>query len=147
VTGGPSAVGTPTAGGAVRRRLRLRAALFLVVAAAIGLAMKAYAGPGRWWIENWGASFAYECFFMGAAVLIAGSSARLGTIAVGVCLATCALEFMQLWQPDWLVAARATFVGRAVLGHSFSWADLPAYPLGCLIGWLSLRRLTRPPHR
>ncbi|MBN2169776.1 MAG: DUF2809 domain-containing protein [Candidatus Krumholzibacteriota bacterium] len=120
--------------------LRLRTAVFLGVVVALGLAMKLYAGPGRWWLNNWGASFAYECFFMGAVLLIVGSVSRIGTIAVGVCLGTCALEFLQLWQPDWLVAVRATFVGRSVLGHSFAWADLPAYPLGCLLGWCMLRR-------
>ncbi len=123
--------------------LRRRTAVFLCVVVVLGFALKYYSGPGRWWLNNWGASVAYEWFFMSVALLVVGSGSRIGTIAAAVCLATCALEFLQLWQPDWLVAVRSTFVGRSVLGNSFSWSDLPAYPLGCLLGWLVLRRLAR----
>jgi hypothetical protein len=123
--------------------LRCRTAVFLCVVVALGFALKYYSGPGRWWLNNWGASIAYEWFFMGVALLVVGSAKRIGTIAAAVCLGTCALEFLQLWQPGWLVAVRSTFVGRSVLGNSFSWSDLPAYPFGCLLGWLALGRLAR----
>lgn len=114
--------------------------LVLAVVVPLGFALKEYGGPGRWWVNNWGASFAYEVFFLALAFLIVPRPARLAALALGVCLTTCALEFLQLWKPPWLEAIRSTFVGRAVLGHTFSWLDLPAYPLGCLIGWFVLRR-------
>ncbi|MEE9212976.1 MAG: DUF2809 domain-containing protein, partial [Phycisphaeraceae bacterium] len=56
---------------------------------------------------------------------------------------TCALEFAQLWHPPWLQMIRSTFLGRAVLGTTFSWWDLPIYPVGCALGWLWLRGLCK----
>jgi len=52
---------------------------------------------------------------------------------------------LQLWQPPWLQTIRSTFLGGAVLGNSFSYWDLPAYPIGCLLGWWLLHRLTPRP--
>jgi hypothetical protein len=128
--------------------LRLRTLALLLVVVPVGLAASLYSGPGRWWINNWGASLAYEVFFIGVAFLFLPSPSRLGAIAVAVCVATCALEFLQLWKPVWLEAVRSTFVGRAVLGNKFSWKDLPAYPLGCLLGWEIIRRfVVRPAPR
>jgi hypothetical protein len=48
---------------------------------------------------------------------------------------------MQLWQPAWLQAMRATLPGRLVLGNTFVWSDFLYYVLGCVIGWLWLRWL------
>jgi hypothetical protein len=38
-----------------------------------------------------------------------------------VLVATCLLEFLQLWHPPLLEAVRSTFIGRTVLGTSFTW--------------------------
>lgn len=122
---------------------RRRALVLLSIVVPAGFALKFYAGPARWWVNNWGASLAYEVFFMTLVFLVAGARGRLDAIAIGVCLATIALEFLQLWKPPWLQAARSTFVGRSILGNAFSWSDLPAYPLGCALGWILLTRLAR----
>jgi len=63
--------------------------------------------------------------------------------AFGVCVATCGLEFLQLWQPPFLQAARATLPGRMVLGNSFTWSDFPSYFAGSFLGWVWVRWLTR----
>ena len=121
-------------------RLRVLPALFVV--AALGFAAKLYPGPGRWWVNDWGpASVAYEVFFMLLAFLLVPRRGAITPIAVAVCVTTCVLELVQLWQPAWLQALRSTFVGGALVGNSFSWWDLPAYPIGCLAGWLLLRWL------
>jgi hypothetical protein len=105
--------------------------------------MKLYDGPAEWWLNNWGASFGYEILFMGLAFLAFPTPAWITRIAIAVCCATIGLEFLQLWHPVWLENIRVTFVGQALLGNQFSWRDLPAYPLGCLLGWLLLGRLSR----
>ena len=64
-------------------------------------------------------------------------------IAVGVLLATCVLEFLQLWHPPWLQVMRSTFLGESLFGTSFSWWDFPAYVVGAVVGWIVLRRLAR----
>lgn len=124
-------------------RTRILAALLAVTL--FGLAMKFYPGPGRWWVNYWGpASVAYEIFFMLLVFLVVPRRRAATPIAVGVCTATCLLEGLQLWQPPWLQAVRSTFLGGALLGDTFSWWDLPAYPVGCLLGWFLLRWLARP---
>jgi hypothetical protein len=128
----------------VKWTLRLRIILALLAVTAFGLAMKFYPGPGAWWVNNWGpASVAYEMFFMLLAFLIVPRRGAITPIAVGVCAATCVLEVLQLWQPPWLQAVRSTFLGQMFLGDSFSRWDLPAYPIGCILGWLLLYWLLR----
>jgi hypothetical protein len=122
--------------------MRLRVVEALLVVAAFGFAMKFYPGPGRWWVNDWGpASVAYEVFFMLLVFLVVPRRGAVTPIAVGVCVTTCVLEFLQLWQPPWLQAIRSTFLGGALLGDTFSWYDLPAYVVGCVLGWFLLRWL------
>jgi Protein of unknown function (DUF2809) len=61
----------------------------------------------------------------------------------GVFLLTCGLEFLQLWQPTFLQALRATLPGRLVLGNTFSWSDFPAYGIGSLLGYFWIRFLAQ----
>jgi hypothetical protein len=123
-------------------RVRILFILFLVTA--FGLAAKFYTGPGRWWVNDWGpASVAYVIFFMLLAVLAVPRRSAITPIAVIVCAATCALEFLQLWQPSWLQAIRSTLIGGSLLGTTFSWWDFPAYVVGCVAGWYLLRCLVR----
>ena len=103
---------------------RLRAILALFLVTAFGLAAKLYPGPGRWWVNNWGpASVAYVVFFMLAAFIMVPRRSAATPIAVGVCAATCLLEFLQLWQPPWLQSIRSSLLGGALLGTTFSWWD------------------------
>lgn len=126
----------------LRWTVRVRAVVALAAVAALGFGAKFYPGPGSWWVNNWGpASVAYEVFFMVLVWLVVPRRDAITPIALGVCSATCVLEFLQLWHPAWLEALRSTFVGGALLGTTFSWWDLPAYPIGCLAGWFLLRWL------
>lgn len=87
-------------------------------------------------------SIAYEVFWILLVQLLYPKIPPL-RIAIAVSLATCAIEVLQLWQPSWLQALRATFPGRLVLGNTFSWSDFPPYFIGSAIGWLWLERLRR----
>lgn len=121
----------------------MRKLLALIIVAALGLAAKKYTGPGDWWVNNWGpASVAYVVFFMLAISLILPKRQAVISIAIGVCTVTCVLECLQLWQPAWLQSIRATFVGRSLLGTTFSWWDFPAYIAGAVIGWWLLCRFS-----
>jgi len=53
--------------------------------------------------------------------------ARSAALALAICFA---IECLQLWQPPWLQAIRATRLGRLVLGSHFDAPDLLAYAIG-----------------
>ncbi len=124
-------------------RRRIRAAIATLITIGLGLAAKRYAGPGHVWVNNWGpASVAYECMFILLAFIAIPRREAIVPIGLAVFLATCVVEFMQLWHPPRLDALRSTFLGRSILGTTFSWWDFPAYAVGCavgvgLLGWLS----------
>jgi hypothetical protein len=67
----------------------------------------------------------------------------LAKIAVWVCVASCVGELLQLWQPPLLQTIRATWLGRIVLGNTFTLSDFPPYAVGSFLGWLGLKWLRR----
>ncbi|MFL6416608.1 MAG: DUF2809 domain-containing protein [Bryobacteraceae bacterium] len=77
--------------------------------------------------------------FFGAVSQKATSAA----ITVCVLVATCCLEFLQLWHPVWLEACRRTIPGRLLLGTTFEWADFPPYFVGAGVAWMVLRILRK----
>lgn len=105
-----------------------------------GLVTKFYGGRGHQWLNDTFGGIPYEIFWI---LLVAWLWPRQKplTIALGVFVGTCLLEVLQLWQPIWLQAIRATLPGRLVLGNTFTWSDFPYYAIGCGLGWLWLRAL------
>jgi Protein of unknown function (DUF2809) len=85
-----------------------------------------------------GGSIAYQTFWI-LLVLFIYPPANRRLTAIWVCVGSCAIEFLQLYQPPWLQAIRATLPGRLVLGTSFAWSDFPAYFIGSYLGWLWVR--------
>ena len=125
------------------RRVRTTTVIAIGIVVMLGLGCKAYEGPGQDWVNNFGpASICYEVFFVLLVFLVVPQRAASAMIATIVCVATCGLEFSQLCQAAWLQSARETFVGRTLLGTSFSWWDFPAYPVGAWCGWMLVRTIT-----
>ena len=122
--------------GATRRRMIAIGLLPFVVA--FGFGCKYYRGPGSDWVNNWGpASAAYEWLWMLIVFALIPRRTAITRIAFGVFAATCAVEFLQLWQPAWLQQIRSTLPGKFVLGTTFSWWDFPAYLVGSIVGaWM-----------
>jgi hypothetical protein len=125
----------------IRYRRKLLLSLLLIVP--FGLFTKFYRGVGQAWLNDAFGGIPYEIFWI---LLVAWLRPhwRPGAIALGVFLATVVLEFLQLWQPAWLQAIRATLPGRLVLGNTFVWSDVLYYIIGCVLGWLWLRWLSPP---
>lgn len=44
-----------------------------------------------------------------------------------------AIEFLQLYQAEWMIELRKTLFGRYVLGQGFLWEDILAYTFGILV--------------
>jgi hypothetical protein len=106
----------------------------------LGTLGKFYPGPGSSWLNNSFGGVPYVILFMALVALIWPRLAP-GWVALGVLVATCLLEVLQLWQPAWLQAVRATLPGRLVLGSTFSPSDFWYYLIGAGLGWLGLRWL------
>lgn len=125
-------------------RYRRRLLLSLAFIVPFGLITKFYPGPGRAWLNDAFGGIPYELFWIFGVAWI-WPQLRPGVVAIAVLLATCALEFLQLWQPTWLQAVRTNLLGRLVLGNAFDWGDFPYYFIGCGVGWLWLRSLRPTP--
>jgi hypothetical protein len=125
-----------------RARGRLIAAL--VVITPLGFAAKLYAGPGARWLGPYGAGALYVVFW----TLLAGAArpqARPWRVAGIVVVLTSLLELLQLVSTPGLDAIRSTFLGRTLIGSTFSWWDFPHYALGGVLGALLMSRLARLP--
>jgi hypothetical protein len=122
------------------RSPRLLAALSILVIIPVGFYTKVYSGPGHDWVNGSLGGVFYEILWCVAAYF-AVPRWRPGAISVVVLAATCGIEFLQLWHPPLLQAARGTFVGRTILGDTFVWADFPPYFLGSAAGYLWLKAL------
>jgi hypothetical protein len=114
----------------------------LLVIVPVGFYSKFYAGPAANWVNNSLGGVFYEIFWCLLIFLFWGEG-KPWSIAASVSVATCLLEFLQLWHPPFLEFMRSYFIGRAMLGTSFAWSDFPYYFLGCGIGWLWLSRLRK----
>jgi len=99
-------------------------------------------GPGPEWLNDALGSVAYEVFWIALfwGCFVGRSPFK---ISLGVLLATCGLEFLQLWQPSLLQALRATIPGRLVLGNTFNWTDFPPYIVGSVLGYLWAKLLSK----
>src|SRR5437899_2831286 len=113
---------------------RFRAFLGMIVIVPAGFAGKFYRGPGAHWVNDSLGGFFYEIFWCLLAAW-AVSRWRAGPIALAVLAATCILEFLQLWHPAPLEAARSHLVGALILGTTFDWSDFPYYFGGAAAGY------------
>lgn len=58
---------------------------------------------------------------------------KTAIIALLICFS---IEFLQLYQANWMIEIRKNTFGRYVLGQGFLWSDLVAYFVGVLISYL-----------
>ncbi|MBW4681093.1 MAG: DUF2809 domain-containing protein [Microcoleus vaginatus WJT46-NPBG5] len=106
----------------------------------LGLATKAYHGPLSGWVYDYAGDVVYEAFWILLGVFIWPNVLPV-KVASAVFIITSAIEFLQLWQPAFLQAFRATTLGRLLLGTTFVWWDFPHYFIGCVLTWLLVRYL------
>jgi hypothetical protein len=121
-------------------RIHRRTVVSLCIVVPIGLYTKRYAGPAARWVNNSLGGVFYEIFWC-LLLFVPLNRGQPWIIATSVLAVTCLLEFLQLWHPPLLECMRSTWIGRTVLGTSFTWLDFPYYLVGCGIGWAWLRGL------
>ncbi|MEQ9486808.1 ribosomal maturation YjgA family protein [Coleofasciculus sp. F4-SAH-05] len=118
-------------------KYRIILLISIILIAPLGYGVRFYL-PAPEWLNDRLGSFAYEIFWILLVGLFFPKASPLWT-AVGVFLVTCLLEVLQLWQPPFLQAIRATLLGRVILGNTFTWSDFPAYFIGSFLGWVWMR--------
>lgn len=122
---------------------RLYTILSLLIVLAMGFIFKFYTGFSYQWFNNHGAAIFYEIFWCLFAFLLVSGRKAVRQIPLWVFVITCGLEFLQLWNPLTLALFRSTFLGRMLIGTTFSWWDFPHYAVGCVLGWLWLRQVKK----
>ncbi len=45
------------------------------------------------------------------------------------------IEFLQLYQGEWMIELRKTLFGKYVLGQGFLWEDILAYTFGIIVAF------------
>jgi hypothetical protein len=118
-------------------KYRIVVLLSILIIVPLGYAIRFHGSAPEWVNDSFG-SIAYEIFWILLVAFLFPQASPLWT-AVGVCFATCVLEFLQLWHPPFLEAMRSTLPGRLVLGNSFTWSDFLSYFIGSLLGWVWMR--------
>jgi hypothetical protein len=122
-------------------RFRLTAVFSLITLVPLGYWLR-FLAPGPAWLNDALGSVAYEIFWILLFSLFLPTVSPLW-IAIGVFWATCGIEVLQLWRSPFLEAARATLLGRLILGNTFNWNDFPAYAIGSILGGFWVRSLLR----
>ncbi len=123
------------------KRKWILVALFIVTPA--GFLSKSYSGAGHWWFNDYGGGLLYDVFWCLVVFFFVPKKKYAAPIAVVVLLITCILETLQLWHPPFLQLVRSYYLGSALLGTTFVWWDFPHYVLGCFIGWLCMRAISK----
>jgi len=114
----------------------------MLIIVPLGLYSKFYSGQAGRWVNDSLGGILYVIFWCLFAFLFLRNT-KPWKIATVVFAITCSLEFLQLWHPPFLEFLRSHFLGRTLLGTSFTWSDFPYYLVGCGIGWLWLKYLQK----
>jgi len=118
-----SSMGTRPVMCAVMKKSRTRKyiVLALLVVTPAGFLFKFYSGPAQWWFNNYGAGLSYEVFWILIGCFFWPKKEPANKIALCVFIGTSILEVLQLWHPWHLEKIRSYFLGRALIGTSFTW--------------------------
>ena len=120
-------------------KYRIALLISLSIILPLGYVVRFYGSAPEWLNDSFG-SIAYQILWIVLVALLFPQASPLWT-AIGVCLASCFIEFLQLWHPPFLEAIRATFLGRLILGNTFTWSDFPSYFIGSFLGWVWMQVL------
>ncbi len=114
----------------------------ILIIVPLGIYSKFYSGQAARWVNDSLGGVLYVIFWCLFAFLFL-SNTKPWKIAAVVFAVTCFLEFLQLLHPSFLEYFRSNFVGRTILGTTFTWSDFPYYLVGCGIGWLWMKSLQK----
>ena len=133
----------PANGGSLRTR-PYRLALFggIVCIIPLGYGVRFSSALNAPLLQDIAGAVCYQMLWMMIVAFIR-PKLSLAKCAVGVFIASSAIEFLQLCKAPAFLAIQATWLGRVILGTTFLWEDFPPYALGCVLGWVMLRALRK----
>ena len=126
----------------------MRLSIFLCLAVIVPagfLLWRYWRGPAENWVKFYVPDILYVMFWCLVFFFIWPTKANTLRIPVFVFIATCILEFLQLWKPEFLMKIRSTLIGAAILGTDFVWLQFPYYVLGMFLSMMLLRLLSKYP--
>lgn len=87
-------------------------------------------------IPLWMGDFLYAVMIYFLARIFFPSKKFLFLILLSLFVCYC-IEFLQLYQAEWIINLRKTLFGRYVLGQGFLWSDILAYTFGIVFAFLT----------
>lgn len=86
-------------------------------------------------IPLWIGDFLYAVmlYFLFRTIFIQKKAVYIAILSLLMCYS---IEFLQLYQAEWIIALRKTLFGKYVLGQGFLWTDIVAYTFGILFAFL-----------
>lgn len=124
-------------------RARLFAASAALVTVPLGLGSRRYAPALPHFVAEYAGDALYATLVFFLLLFAAPRVGRVWLAALAFGLSAL-VEVSQAWHVAPLDAARATRLGRLVLGTTFVWSDFPCYAVGAALG-LAVARLALPP--
>jgi len=121
---------------------RLLTSISLLIIIPLGFATKFYHGIYANWVNNSLGGVFYEIFWCLVIFLI---FTRLSPfkIATIIFIVTSSLEFTQLWKAPFLETIRKNFIGRTLIGSSFTWTDFLYYLIGCILAYFLVNSILK----
>lgn len=107
-----------------------------------GFLAKLYSGPAYTWVNNSLGGVIYVIFWSLLFFLFVPNFHPIKITSL-VFIGTCLLECLQLWHPGFLESIRSHFLGRALIGTSFTWLDFFHYFVGFVLSAILLKYLRR----
>jgi hypothetical protein len=94
------------------------------------------------WVNNSLGGILYVIFWS-LTFFLFSPKANVLKLTLLVFIITCCIEFSQLWRPELLEKIRSVFIGRILIGTSFSWLDMVHYLMGLLTSFALLTKLRK----
>jgi len=116
---------------------RLTASIYALILIPLGILVKEYNGPGEHIIADKLAGTLYVIFWCLIAFTIF-HRVNVKILITSVFVITCSLEFLQQLASPLLDAIRTNYIGRALIGNSFSWSDFIFYLIGAIVSYFAL---------
>ena len=114
----------------------------IIIIISVGFYTKFYSGPASGWVNNSLGGILYVIFWSLVFYLIGPKTNPLKIVTI-VFILTGMLEFLQLWHPVILESIRSHFLGRSIIGSSFSQSDFFYYFIGAITAYLLIMFLRR----